>query len=338
MTKKGFPWTLNNYTEDEVQNLSNTELHEERSVRFMLFVKQIGDEKTPHLQGYTQYFTSVRWTALKQYSKRIHVEKKQMGSAQQNIDYIVLNEKKTNVAEPYSWGTPCLAKGERTDLKVVAETIIKEQLDEKQVALEFPGVYMRYANGIRGLCRQVHKPKPYVRATPLELHIIYGPSGIGKTYAAEQKFIDGNMSAAKISQLNLKGGWWDDYNGEDVIFLDEFRDYCMYPENFLQLVDRMKKLPVKGQFIDCPAKAIWITTPDHPYEWWKKWMSKTSNNWAQLSRRITKLYKMDSREEGLVEISPQDASHCPVIPEIPNVQELAALVPTGPILCKKRKR
>lgn len=307
MTTKHVPWTLNNFTEDELEALKNEDSLKENKVRYMLFVEQKAPKTgTIHLQGYTQFTESVRPSKMKKFSKRIHFEKNTRGSAEHNISYILDDKKKTNQGEPWSWGTPCLGQGQRTDISDIAEAIMSDKKTEKEIATSFPDGYLKYHNGIRKLCDIAFTPKPYERSKALEVNVIIGPSGVGKSWVAEQKIIDAQQSAGTINQMELAKGWFTGYNKEHVLFLDEFRPSSLRPCTFLQLCDgKMKELAVKGGYRDNEAKVIWITTPEHPIHWWPDWMAKTDNNFKQIARRITNLWYMPKRDF-IIQIDPFD--------------------------------
>lgn len=76
-------FTFNNYTEDEFIKLdvalnSNSNKY--------IIGKEIGENKTPHLQGYCHFSKLIRLSALKKINNKIHWEKCK-GSEEENITY-----------------------------------------------------------------------------------------------------------------------------------------------------------------------------------------------------------------------------------------------------------
>lgn len=80
-----FRWcfTLNNYTENEYNDILK---YSSNSSKIYIIGKEIGENNTPHLQGYINLKTKSRLTALKKLNKRIHWEKVK-GSEEQNLAY-----------------------------------------------------------------------------------------------------------------------------------------------------------------------------------------------------------------------------------------------------------
>lgn len=81
---KRWCFTLNNYTDEEVDNLISIF----RSNSSYIFSKEIGDCGTPHLQGYVEFLAKQRLTAIKKFNNRIHWERCK-GNRETNVNYIL---------------------------------------------------------------------------------------------------------------------------------------------------------------------------------------------------------------------------------------------------------
>jgi hypothetical protein len=84
---KRWLFTLNNYTEQEIAAIVSSKNSKEE-FKYLIFGKEIGEQGTPHLQGYME--TSVR-CGLRRVksllcSQRVHVEKAR-GSLESNQTY-----------------------------------------------------------------------------------------------------------------------------------------------------------------------------------------------------------------------------------------------------------
>lgn len=146
--------------------------------------------------------------------------------------------------------------------------------------------------------------KPYTRNERPENCIFFGDAGAGKSYACEQKAIDNSMSMQAIDMQQLKAGWYTDWEEQDICWLDDFRGEVMKPHEFLALLDNTSKTkPVKGGKVDFNPKAILITSPDHPINWWPKWYAKNPNNWAQVKRRLDRVVHVHDRALTEVDLS-----------------------------------
>lgn len=107
--------------------------------------------------------------------------------------------------------------------------------------------------------------------------------------------MDGGLSMFKVPMKQLESGWYDGYQGEEVLWFDEFRGGTMKPQHFLELLDGLDRLPIKGSFIPNQSKYLFFASPDHPINWWLNWYKKDPNNWAQVKRRLDKIYSVAER-------------------------------------------
>lgn len=102
---RNFVFTLNNYTELDIMELTRVALHlnssgkqcdsdvllpqEQRAVQYIIWGKEVGEEKTEHLQGYLQMPKRYTFQELRQFCeplKRAHIEVAK-GSAAENYKY-----------------------------------------------------------------------------------------------------------------------------------------------------------------------------------------------------------------------------------------------------------
>lgn len=89
-------FTLNNYTSEETAHI----------IRFFeignhkyIIGKEVGEQGTPHLQGYVEFHGQVRFSKLKDLNNRIHWEKAR-GNKKQNIAYCAKEENATGPLLP----------------------------------------------------------------------------------------------------------------------------------------------------------------------------------------------------------------------------------------------
>lgn len=105
--------------------------------------------------------------------------------------------------------------GERTDWKDISTRFQENKSSVKDVALEFPGQYVRYHKGIEKLHRLL-STVPSAQERKIESVTCYwGPPGTGKSTLVKR--------LAGIGAYHKRcGKWWPMYNGETVVILDEF--------------------------------------------------------------------------------------------------------------------
>lgn len=75
--------TLNNYTDEEFKHLELTLKH--RNYKYIIG-KEVGEEKTPHLQGFICSKNPVSFDTIKRMNNRLHIEETR-GSVVQNLKY-----------------------------------------------------------------------------------------------------------------------------------------------------------------------------------------------------------------------------------------------------------
>lgn len=272
-------FTLNNYTTDEEDLLKNLECN------YIVFGYEIAPEtSTPHLQGFVTFTKVMRLAGVKKLLPRAHWEKAISGIASEKYC------KKTAVF----FEKDNRKQGARTDLSVAVDLV--KQGKYKQLIEEHPETYIRFHNGLDKLCVKYQKPrseKPIVTW-------LHGPTGVGKT-----KYIYDNHKAEDvwISGRDLK--FWDGYENQPVVLLDDFRkDFCTFHE-LLRILDRYPyRVNVKGSSRELNSTHIYITSPYSPAETYN-----TREDIDQLLRRIDKIIYLNFPIEDSLLYS-GDASTC----------------------------
>jgi len=181
--------------------------------------------------------------------------------------------------------------GKTRALAELCEEVKNGETDKEKLFRTYGPTYVRLYKGISHTIDLVSKPKAYKR-TEKPINIIwFGKTGCGKTWDAEETAIQQDASMYKIPIHQLRKGWYDGYAGETIILFDDFRGQSMEPHEFLNLLDGLDRLPVKGNYITNKSKQLFFTSPDHPINWWPKWYAKDDNNWAQVKRRLNIIYE-----------------------------------------------
>ena len=118
------------------------------------------------------------------------------------------------------------------------------------------------------------------RDWPMEVHVYWGAAGTGKSRRA----FDENPAAYWLAHSN-GGVWFDGYNGQSCIIIDDF--YGWLPWSFLlRLLDRYPMhVPVKGGHIPLVARKIVFTSNQAPIKWYD--FDSDKFDFGALERRIT---------------------------------------------------
>nr|QKV51052.1 putative replication associated protein [Crucivirus sp.] len=268
---KHWCFTLN----DADDNLDYTDVIEiwGQHADYLVFQEEKGDEDTKHYQGYLEFKKPMRLTAIVNLTKMFkpHWEKRK-GTRDQARDYCMKED--TRVSGPWEHGIwNGAAQGKRSDLIEVA-TAIRERKTQREIFEEFPGSTLRYYSNIEK-CRNLYRP---VRTVPLQVYLLYGKPGSGKTQLFWETCPDG-------WDIPLgKDLWFTGYNGEDNVLIDDFAGNIGLTQ-LLRLLDKYPiSCPSKGSHVWWCPKTITITTNLHPWEWYD--YSTRTDSYQALKRRV----------------------------------------------------
>jgi len=216
-------FTLNNYKPAEVKKLEAYECE------YMVFGYEIAPKTgTKHLQGFMQFKNNKLFTTLKKAFKRIWLAKR-VGSPLQASNYCKyldyergktpsqLNDKLFEKGKLI----PRDEQGTRTDLNQMTSLIFIGKLSVKDILRIDPMKYHLYGRTFEK-CEDLRIAQTPRTKKCEECYYIYGPSGVGKSYTSWERDYALNPEKYYIYP-NDKAGWCDDYNGQEIFVLDEFR-------------------------------------------------------------------------------------------------------------------
>lgn len=238
-------FTLNNYKEEDPDKLLAL------PCAYIIIGKEVGDFKTPHLQGYVEFSTALRLTGLKKIDPRIHWEPRR-GTREQARDYCM---KDGDYLEHGVWRI----QGERTDLKKFISLVREKKkysdiIEEVPAAAKMPRTYQ--------LLKAEVDEETAPKWRDVEVIVFVGPTGVGKTRQA----VSLSDNYYKLDPANSL--WFDGYNGQELLIIDDFYGYIKYG-HMLQLLDGYKmRLELKGSFTYARWTKVVITSNSHPDKWY----------------------------------------------------------------------
>lgn len=259
MGTNGQNWcfTLNNYTEDDVEKWTNVDCD------YICFGREVGEEGTPHLQGVVRWKKNKRLSGCKKICERSHWEI--CRSLQNSIIYC---KKDGDWMERGAKPDP----GKRSDIDSAYEDM-KNGMSWQEVAENHRNVLVKYPRGLQELYQQVRNKKRREKPTVIWC---YGGTETGKTrWASEQ-------GEYWISGKDLR--WWLDYDNQEVAIIDDFRkDFCTF-HYLLRILDRYPMaVEVKNGHRQLNSRMIIITCPWHPRQIYD---NRSLEDIEQLMRRI----------------------------------------------------
>lgn len=198
-TSKSWCFTINNPVIGDEWDID--QLRE--SCVYLVVGREVGESGTPHFQGFCVLSTPKSLRQIKQILPRAHLEPRR-GTVKQAADYckkdgVIFCEygelPKSGAEKTKEMWRDVIDKAERGDLVSIKE--------------DYPSVYFRYLEKIRSMAA----PQMEI-ISELENEWWWGPTGTGKS---KKLWRDFPVHYAK--QLNK---WWDGYNGEDVVAIEEW--------------------------------------------------------------------------------------------------------------------
>ncbi len=205
------------------------------------------DTGRKHHQGYVVFHNKKSFTAAKKLMpKDQHIEPAK-GTTPENIAYCSKDAPLTeHGVRP--------AQGSRSDLQQVVK-LLEDGNDVESVARAMPVTYIKHFRGIMSLRNRLMKRRTW--KTKVICH--WGPTGSGKTRTAIE---------AGANMVSFDGSFFNGYEGQEIILLDEIEKMNFPRHTLLQIMDRYP-LPVniKGSYMHWVPKVLYMTGITHPHEW-----------------------------------------------------------------------
>ena len=195
-------------------------------VRYCIY--QYEEVSTYHLQGYIELTKPVRISYLTKHYGNIHAEPR-YGTREQAREYC--SKEESRVDGPYEYGTWIKGQGHRTDLDH-ATHLIKELKTMKEIFDAVPSTVVKYSRGLQYARNLVLDDN-----TQRDVHvtIITGPPGTGKSRYVWNKHP--NLYCVDPPMTSGQSVWFNGYDGQDVVLLDDFNGWISYTF-MLRLLDR----------------------------------------------------------------------------------------------------
>jgi len=257
-------------------------------IGYMVYQLERGEEGTLHIQGYIEYDKKDKNGKSLERTKTIlgctwaHLEGA-MGNEQQCTAYCTKEE--SRVSGPIIWGTPRPGQGYRSDLVALSEKI-KGGSNLHQLKEENAVDIIKYSKGIKELKFLVDKENSKHRED-IKVEVYVGDAGSGKTYKA---FKENEDSIYRLSKGNNANLWFDGYDGEKCLLIEEFDGYIRIDVLFQILDHYQYKIEMKG----ASTYANWtkvILTSNIPVDKW--YPSILPEHEKALLRRLTKVLQFE---------------------------------------------
>lgn len=268
------------FTDFELLDFEKIYKEYEDIIRYICFGIEICPKtKKKHIQGWIQFYDPKRMTRVKNIfgTKRIHIEICR-GNEYDNDKYC----KKDNNFKEFG---KFIKQGYRTDLELLKKSIFNDNVPKNDIIKNNFETYCRYRNGIIDALK-IRDEENVPKFRKLYVELICGPTNSGKTRKA--------MEEATYMINGSELDWWDGYNNDKIICIDEYNNDVKITK-LLKILDGYKlRLPIKGSFTYARWNKVYITTNLRPDE--LHWNAKEEHIKA-LKRRINKITNLFKDEE-----------------------------------------
>lgn len=287
---RGCVWTLYNYE----AHLEGLKVYAQDKCTYAVWGYETCPKTgRPHLQGYSHWENPRSLMAFSKKFGKCHVEVP-IGSPRQNREYCLkIRSKDPTPNEKFEEYGELPVQGHRTDWERAVADVrfgidITEIIESQPQLVQNQRALREYRSA---LLRPLHRE--------VNVIVIYGGAGTGKTRWAYENHP--NLYSKPPNKTS--GSWWNGYDGEKTILLDDYYGGIMYCE-FLRVLDRYPySAPIcGGGYIQAQWDTIIITSNKHPKNWY------TNGLTPALRRRINKIIHATSidgtthyEEEGLPE-------------------------------------
>lgn len=267
---RNFCFTHNNYPD--------TLLEDELACKYIGYAKEIAPTTgTPHLQGWVSFENAKTLSAVRRLLPGCHIVVMR-GTFEENDDYCSKSATMTHRGiKPQGRNTNGVKEIERWE---VARNLAKEgKFDEIDA-----DICLRCYSTLKNIYKDYQvKPAP----VDVKCFWIHGLTGTGKSHCVETAFPD----CYKKSMDDLK--WFDGYNDEDVVYLEDFDIYQVKWGGMLKrLADKWPmQASIKGAMKYIRPRMVIVTSNYPPDRIWTD-----SATLGPLERRFKVVEKMNQEQ------------------------------------------
>lgn len=290
----GWCFTINNPTQADYPTFDPL------TMNYLVYQLEQGEQGTPHLQGYVTMIKRKRIGQMAVLFPRAHLEGAK-GTARQNKHYCTKPHAGCDCKHcvgppvpvrldgPWEYGIP--PSHHQGDVMTRIYEEIKRGTKLDKLIDKIPQA-MKHIRAIEKV-QEVFQKKAAQRWRSVTVEVMMGPPGSGKTRTAVEE-AGGYDECFILSRIGSSQWWWDGYEGENTLILDDYDpDNAMAYAALLRVLDGHPiRTPVKGGFAWPTMMRIVITTNTPPAGWYPK-----RSNVDALMRRITRIRTFDSAGE-----------------------------------------
>ncbi len=201
--KKSKHWcfTINNPTQEDSDQLDR--LAEEEKITYMVVGREVGEEGTPHMQGYLVMKGRKMMTAMKKLLPRAHLEIKSKNSTYEEAIIYCKKDGKF-----ITYGTPPV--DQKKKLKRRWEDAFTAAVEGRIIDIP-PDMRIRHYHAFKRIKQDYPQKLDHLIAPCGQW--IWGPTGLGKSLSVWTQYPD--------LYPKPKNKWWDGYQMEKTVMIDD---------------------------------------------------------------------------------------------------------------------
>jgi len=273
-------------------------------LQYLVYQLEVGDNGTPHFQGYIQFKKRIRATALVKLLPRARTVPAQ-GDDKTNESYCTKPNAEhpdapVPVDGPWRFGERVARagkKGGRTDLLEI-QRLTDTGVPMREIAKNHYGTYLRYNRGMLGYRDLQILPRTRFTHGDMRVVWIFGASSTGKTSRAIAECKGRPYWMAP--QPKSDGIRYNGYDYQECCIFDDYTGKCMSWTHLMRLLDPYPyRVPTDGGSVEFVSKTIIFTSILHPELVYKSHLLKLNRDWTELNRRISEvIFLTETHEEG----------------------------------------
>lgn len=248
MTSRSWVYTLNNYSDSELDEVMQIEC------RYHVGGIECGEQGTWHIQGYIEFKKPKRMAGMKKLIPRAHFEKRR-GTRDEARAY---SKKDGDYFEIGDWEAG--GQGSRNDLQSVVKMIKDgtKLIDIYEQASETCARFGRFVDKYIGL-REKEETRKF---RDVNVEVYWGDAGTGKTRKAHEE-------NPNIFTVNTDEPFpFEGYDGEECILIDDFCGGIKYHSLLRVLDGHQFRVNVKGGHRYAKWTKVVITSNTMPDSWY----------------------------------------------------------------------
>lgn len=249
---RGYIIVINNYDEKDEEHCRRCE----DLVSYAIFGKEVGEQGTPHIQGYIHFKNARAFKPVQRMFPTAHVEPQYLWSTvADNIKYCSKEnlwlEFGERPADPKDKG-----QAERDRWALAREAAVTGRLEEIP-----DDIFIRHYGSLRSIAKDyMPRAENLEGEEGMKVGVwIWGQAGVGKSRYARKEYPD--------AYLKNKNKWWDGYRFEETVIIDDWDpNHACLRSHLKEWSDRYAFIAeIKGGGMSIRPKTV-VVTSQYPIE------------------------------------------------------------------------